>query len=331
MNQEFIDLLRAVAEGYPAVQVPNGPPEVPWILNAVEQAAIGELPPYIGMGNPDADILLVGCEQALEPMIDAQIIWHELVLNHAHWHDIVVNHHRTPSHDPTLLLRQPPFAGFSPYNPLLWPATWQKVVAARGNHTYCGMWKAVNCGAGNADVNGLGRLEPDAAKNWQWHLFDKVFLTELNVRVAKRSADAQFNGLEGPRYDFMSGIGASFYQRFKTVVIYAGGNPRYIGTPRSARRLSLITLFNPNLQLAHRHVHTFNVMIHPPGAAHGPIPYTSLSVEEYTNGNGRRLLIAPHLSRENGKRAALAVQHLLCNPIGVGTAVALGFDPVNQG
>ncbi len=317
MNQEFIGLVRAVANGYQAVPVPDGPPEVSWIRDAVEQAASGKLPPYIGMGNPDADILLVGCEQALEPTdgIDAQIIWHELVLNHAHWHDIVVNHLLTPSHDPVLLHRQPPFAGFSPYNPLLWPATWQKVVAARGNHTYCGMWKVVNCGVGNADVNGLGRLNPVDAENWQWRLFDKAFLTELNVRVAKRSGDTQYNGLEGPRYDFMAGIGAPFYQRFKTVVIYAGRNPRYVGTPNSGIRLNLITLFNPNLQLRHRHVHTFNVMIHPPGAVHGPIPYTSLSVEEYSTGDGRRLLIAPHLSRENGKRAALAVQHLLCNPL----------------
>ncbi|MBK9288862.1 MAG: hypothetical protein IPN38_14530 [Flavobacteriales bacterium] len=101
---------------------------------------------YIGMGNPDADVLLVGCEKALEeeqePM---RSIWaHEFLYNQEHWSDIVKHHTGTDhsvihpcSCDPDKL------AGFTPYSPILFAPT-ASIVKRRGGHTYRGMERLVS-------------------------------------------------------------------------------------------------------------------------------------------------------------------------------------------
>jgi len=240
----------------------------------------------------------VGKEKALDAG-DAYywpIILHELLLNHPHWYDIVVNHPHAWAHDPLLLNRPHPFTGFNPYNPLLLPATWPRVTG-RGFHTYQGMWLAVDHGTTINDVTGLGRLTNAAAESWQWRLFDKVFITELSIVVARNSTAAPTpfrlnEWLQSPRYRFMSGMAAPFYRRFKTVVIYARvDNRRYVGAPGSPERLALVRIFNPTLTHADMHL-----------LANG-------AVQEYANGTGARVLITPHLSGDANR--ALTVQPLL--------------------
>ena len=298
MNQQFIDLVTHMREAYTQWEVPPAgtPLTEELIREAIAGIQNGIYPDYIGMGNPDADILFVGKEKALDPgkLIDQPIILHELLLNHPHWYDIVVNHTNKGSHDTALLQRPHPFTGFSPYNPLLLPTTWARVTG-RGFHTYQGMWLAVNDGGTINDVTGLGTMTPPQAEAWQWRLFDKVFITELSIQVARSSSKVRFKlkeWLQSPRYRFMSGMAAPFYQRFKTVVIYAGvNNRRYVGAPGSPERLALIQIFNPTLTHADMHV-----------LANG-------AVQEYANGTGARVLITPHLSGNAGR--ALTVQPLL--------------------
>jgi hypothetical protein len=328
MNEEFINLINAIADHYAPVWARPNPLNGEWIAGAVQGAVDGEIPPYVGMGNPDADILMVGREKALNPADAAywDIILHELILNHAHWYDIVHDHADVHPHEVALLGRGAPFTWFSPYNPLRWLPTWT-MVTGPGHHTYQGMWTAVNCNTGNADVNGLGQLNAAAAEAWQWRLFDKVFITELNLRVAKSSRKTRFKlteWLEGPRFAFMAGMGAAFYQRFKTVVIYTGVNGAYVGQSGSAERLSLLQLFNPALGHADRHVHTFDLLWQHRGIGHAPVPYSSMRIEEYASGDGRRLLIMPHLSGSQGRIAAAAIQHLLCIEHGAGAAAGQG-------
>jgi hypothetical protein len=300
MNQQFIDLVTRMAQEYePWNHLPPGTPLTEELIReAIAGIQAGTHPDYIGMGNPDGDILFVGKEKALAPgkLIDQPIILHELLLNHPHWYDIVVNHPNKGSHDPALLQRPHPFTGFSPYNPLLLPTTWARVTG-RGFHTYQGMWLAVNRGTTINDVTGLGTMTPPQAEAWQWRLFDKVFITELSIQVARMSNEAptpfrSTEWLQSPRYRFMSGMAAPFYQRFKTVVIYAGvNNRRYVGAPGSPERLALIQIFNPTLTHADMQV-----------LANG-------AVQEYANGTGARVLITPHLSGNAGR--ALTVQPLL--------------------
>ncbi len=298
MNPEFIKLINAIAAGDYAA--PPEPLNGAWIAEAIQRAIDRKNPPYLGMGNPDADILMVGREKALNPQDQAywNIILHELVLNHAHWYDIVHHHAAVHPHDPALLGRAVPFTGFSPYNPLLWLSTWE-MVTGQGHHTYQGMWTAVNYSTRNADVNGLGRLDAAAAEAWQWRLFDKVFITELNLQVAKSSRKTKFKlaeWLRRPRYTFMAGMGAPFYRRFKTVVIYTGLDNDYVGNHGERNRLDLVQLFNPTL------THDNRVVLHQNGQ----------TVEEYTTANGSRVLITPHLSGADGWGAAAAIQQLLC-------------------
>jgi hypothetical protein len=302
MNQQLIDLVMQMDQNFGQLELlPLGaPPNGVWMRKAMEGILNGDHPDYIGMGNPDADILLVGREKALDPAnpLYWPIIAHELLLNHAHWRDIVLHHRAVPRRDVALLRRAQPFTGFSPYNPLLFPLTWQ-LVSARGAHTYRRMWLAVNEGALPPQVAGLAQMDQAAREAWQWMLFDKVFITELNMKVALNAAKAQFDlrkWLGGPRHQFMAGLAAPFYQRFKTVVIYAGvNNRRYVGAPGTPQRLALVKLFNPTL------THADLVVLHPLG----------LHVEQYANEHGARVLLTPSLFMHVGVDSALAIQQLL--------------------
>jgi hypothetical protein len=301
MNQQFIDLVTRMTEEYePCNHLPAGaPPTEEVIREAIARIQAGTCPDYIGMGNPDADILLVGREKALDPgsPTDRPIILHELLLNHPHWYDIVVNHPNVGSHDPVMLGRPHPFTGFSPYNPLLFTDTWN-IIARKGAHTYRRMWLAVNCGTGVDQVAGFNQMNNQQRQAWSWGLFDKVFITELSMQVARSSSNVRFKlkeWLQGPRYHFMSGMAAPFFQRFKTVVIYAGvKNRRYVGAPGSAERLALVRLFNPTLTHAHMH------------------PLANGAVQGYANGFGARVLITPSLFMHVGIQSALTIQRLIC-------------------
>ena len=71
---------------------------------------------YLGMGNPDSKILLVGSEKALSPTHEEDMIIrnHELLNNHYQWYDII-NHYNylTDNFDSVILKRGHAFAGSS--------------------------------------------------------------------------------------------------------------------------------------------------------------------------------------------------------------------------
>jgi hypothetical protein len=304
MNQQFIDLVTRMAQEYePWNHLPPGTPLTEELIReAIAGIQNGIYPDYIGMGNPDADILLVGREKALDPdePHDRPIILHELLLNHPHWYDIVVNHPNKGSHDAALLQRPHPFTDFSPYNPLLFQDTRHRV-ARKGSHTYRRMWLTVNRGATAHQLRGLSRMNNQQQEAWSWGLFDKVFITELSIQVARKSNEAPTpfrltEWLQSARYRFMSRMAAAFYRRFKTVVIYAGVNDtgvKYVGAPGSPERLALVQIFNPSL--THNHMHL---------RANG-------MVQEYANGSGARVLITPTLFMQVGVRSALTIQPLI--------------------
>jgi hypothetical protein len=300
MNQQFIDLVKQMRAACAQWKVPpSGTPLTEELIReAIAGIQAGTHPDYIGMGNPDADILLVGREKALDPdePHDRPIILHELLLNHPHWYDIVVNHPNRGSHASALLQRPHPFPDFSPYNPLLFQDTRDRV-ASNGPHTYRRMWLTVNQGATADQLRGLSRMNKQQQEAWSWGLFDKVFITELSIQVARSSSKVPFKlneWLQNARYRFMSGMAAPFYRRFKTVVIYAGvKNHDYVGAPGSPERLALVQIFNPSL--THNHMHL---------RANG-------MVQEYANGSGARVLITPTLFMQVGVRSALTIQPLI--------------------
>lgn len=134
---------------------------------------------------------------------------------------------------------------------------------------------------------------------WSWGLFDKVFITELSIQVARKSTEAPTpfrltEWLQSARYRFMSGMAAPFYRRFETVVIYAGVKTHdYVGAPGSPERLHLVKLFNSTL------THD-DMRLLADGA-----------VQEYANGSGARVLITPSLFMHVGVRSALTIQPLI--------------------
>lgn len=300
MNQQFIDLVTRMAQEYePWNHLPPGTLLTEELIReAIAGIQAGTHLDYIGMGNPDADILLVGREKALDPdkPHDRPIILHELLLNHPHWYDIVVNHTNTGSHDPALLQRPHPLTDFSPYNPLLFQDTRDRV-ARKGSHTYRRMWLAVNRGAIAHQLRGLSRMNNHQQEAWSWGLFDKVFITELSIQVARSSSKVRFKlkeWLQSPRYRFMAGMAAPFYRGFEKVVIYAGVNEQdYVGAPGSRERLALVQIFNPSL--THNHMHF---------RANG-------MVQEYANGFGARVLITQSLFMHMGGASALTIQPLI--------------------
>jgi len=157
----------------------------------------------------------------------------------------------------------------------------------------------------------LTALAPAAREAWTWNLFEKVFISELNMKVARSSSQTSFrlrDWLSGPRYTFMAGIAAPFYTRFKTVVIYAGVNKTdYVGAQGTSERLELVRIFNPSLNHCDMH----------------PLAPMGQHVEEYANGTGARVLITPSLFMHVGIASALAIQHLLCTPSGQPASVSL--------
>ncbi len=224
---------------------------------------------YIGMGNPDADVLLVGCEKALEeeqePM---RSIWaHEFLYNQEHWSDIVKHHTGTDPFDPSLLLRPDKLAGFNPYSPILFAPT-ASIVKRKGGHTYRGMERLVSA------YEARGSLAPTTSLFDSVHftksIFSRVFITELSDKVALRSADAGFDVktfIGGPRHRFMSSMASEFYQGFRTVVLYCGRNAKYVGRTGTPEREAILRIFNPAVSHTQLTVHSgFDVYAPPKGA-----------------------------------------------------------------
>jgi len=236
--------------------------------------------PYVGMGNPDSNILMVGTEKALNadnPNNDHEsILIHELCLNVAHWNNLLVEYNYLDNPFDLMLLERPlPFAGFNPFSPLLFEIT-HNMVYGKGGRTYYGIQRLVN----HYEVlHNLPVTNAFETINFNNSTFSKCFITEISANPAINQMQAAFklnHFFEGDRYNFMTNEAAAFYQSFSTVVIYAGKNKKYVGQEGTENRLNIIRIFNPNLE--HFHIHRMENHIY------------------YDNGEVARVILCRHLA-----------------------------------
>jgi hypothetical protein len=238
-----------------------------------------ELNNYLGMGNPNADILLVGTEKALDPTkpVYASIINHELTMNLKHWQDILSHYNSLKeSLDSVLLTRPSPLSGFNPFNPLLFPST-RKIVSGRTGHTYYGLQRLINQYEVIHSLPATNILEQGTYKNCT---FSRCFITEISADPARTQREAKFKLSDffvSSRFSFMTGLASDFYTSFKTVLIYAGKNARYVGKEGTPNRLKIIQMFNPTLD--HK-----DLKISPQGYIY------------YDNSKGARVILCRHLA-----------------------------------
>jgi len=210
---------------------------------------------YIGMGNPDSSLLLVGSEKALDNQKHQGIIHHELHHNWSHWADIVNHHsHLVDPYDIVLLKRGGDLVDFNPFNPLFLAET-RSIVLPLGGHTYKKIKGLINSPYKKA-IHDLNPLTTPFAIN----VFSKCFITELSADPALNQNTAKFNlknFISSSRYDFMRYGDAGFYKGFKTVLLYFGKNDKYIGTVGSAERLAILKIFDPEID--HQHIKTVKI------------------------------------------------------------------------
>lgn len=204
--------------------------------------------PYIGMGNPDSKLLLVGAEKALDhtnPLL-LPIFKHELILNYSHWCDIVNNHlSKTAPFDSILLSRGGVLNDFNPFSPLLFPATITRV-RSRGRHTYRKMEIIINwilshiCGL---PATSIWEHRPSHYSN---STFSKCFITELSdiPALKNKKFDYPIFNISPRGKKMISGKLGLFYQDFEKIVIY---NKSYCGSRGSIQRDEIIKIFNPSL------------------------------------------------------------------------------------
>ena len=247
---------------------------------------------YVGMGNPDSEILLVGSEKALNitQQPDIAIAEHELYQNHNHWRDILNNYHHPLINpfEPMLMERMAPLSGFNPFNPLLFTPTADRVMGKAG-HTYYGMQRLINAYQiqnGNPPLNIFNIA-------FEQNTFSKVFLTELSATPASNQGVANFNldqFLQSPRYNFLThDTTYNFFSTFRTVVLYFGRNNTYAGNLGTEQRLQIARIFNRNLSHLHGQVIAAN------------------NVEVYISDTCPRVVFCRHLSQGFSREAANAI------------------------
>jgi hypothetical protein len=241
---------------------------------------------YVGMGNPNADILLIGSEKAINPLDlnYGPILKHELELNIDHWIDLLDNYnHLENPFDLNLLNRNPPpLNGFNPFNPLFLEQT-AKIVGNRSGHTYAGMMRLINSVYNQI----FGLYTNDFTSN----AFSKIFISELSTKTALNQNAAKFNltnFLASDRYNFLTTTASNFYRNFKTIVIYCGRNNKYVGKLGTENRLKVIQIFNPTLS----HMDLIN------------IETTSSPIQIYNNGLGSKVILCRHLAAGFGNNMA---------------------------
>ncbi len=198
---------------------------------------------YLGMGNPNSDILIVGKEKALDlnDEVYYPIINHESLLNINHWTDLIQNYNNLedPFHN-ILLQRIGNLNGFNPFSPLLFPQI-ANIVHHNGGHTYQKISYLISL------VYPVTNLFENIL--FENSIFSKFFLTEINHTPALNNANFNLtNFMNGPRYNFMSA--SDFYKSFRIVIVHVGLNsPKYIGSRFSVGRYQLLrSLFNKNLE-----------------------------------------------------------------------------------
>ncbi|WP_296618486.1 hypothetical protein [Marivirga sp.] len=155
-------------------------------------------PYYIGFGNPEADLLIVGQEKAFNAFNNPELMLYESINNTFQWSKLAQN----PDTDEIL---------FDPRNPRKYHDK-----KLKGNHT----WSKYSI---LADAfYGINSCHENIKKDWDKNLgetlFDKAFITELNVTPAANNSgiyltDERKKLLQNP-----------FFKKFKAVV-FAIGNP----------------------------------------------------------------------------------------------------------
>ncbi len=247
---------------------------------------------YLGMGNPDSKILLVGSEKALSPTHEEDMIIrnHELLNNHYQWYDII-NHYNylTDNFDSVILKRG---HAFNPFNPLLLALIANRVRGKSG-HTYYGMQRLINAyQALNYDPD-LRIFSPAFHQN----TFSKIFITELSIKTARNQKAANFNldeFLRSERYSFLiENMTYQFFSTFKTIILYFGKNIRYIGNPETAKRLQIINIFNRSLYHSNRTIYR----------------HEQKTIEVYQGLKGPKIVLCRHLSAGFGMNEALLTAH----------------------
>jgi hypothetical protein len=239
---------------------------------------------YIGMGNPNSNLLLVGSEKAFDVNLQPLIAHHELYHNYGHWKDIVLNYnHHKNSYDELLLNRLHPLNSFNPFNPLFLDDT-RQIVMPLGGHTYNKIKRLVN---DFLNIHHLPETEinPNAApgNNFDLNTFSKCFITDLSSMPAINQNQAKFKldeFLQSERYNFMLHHASSFYQDFKTTILYFGKNTNYIGNVNSPQRLSVLRIFNPDITHADRRTVNRN----------------GIEFECYIPKNGSKLILSYHFT-----------------------------------
>jgi hypothetical protein len=189
---------------------------------------------YIGMGNPDSEILFVGQEKALNvnDEIYIPIVNHESVLNYAHWNDIVSKYLKIiENFSPDLMTRLEPLNGFNPFSPMLFPPT-AAIVRPLGGHTYKKIGALLNARIG---VRNLNIFETNIFTD---SIFSECFITEISDKPSLTRAG---NPMTPSRSSFISSN--EFYRSFKTVVVHVGLNSRdYIYPRNSAERYNFLNI-----------------------------------------------------------------------------------------
>ena len=256
---------------------------------------------YVGMGNPNSDLLLVGNEMALDSShsIHSSIFRHECTLNIEHWYDIIAHYnHLINPFDPILLKRIAPLTGFNPFNPLLFSLT-RSIVLGKHGHTYYGMERLINH---FEKIDGFTQTNIEETINWIICSFSKFFITELNINPSKTSSTSKFNVKDfvgtnktskpSKRYNFINKGDLDFYKSFKTVIIYAGSKLNYVGKVASIEREKIIQIFNPKLSNS-------NLKSSPSG------------IKFYDCGTGARVIISRHFSSGFGHTTAKDLASLI--------------------
>jgi hypothetical protein len=206
--------------------------------------------PYVGLGNPDANLLLVGSEKKNEKEFPI-IYQHELVYNYAHWSNLVKDYlnYKDALH-PKLKLRGGLLNHFNPFSPLTLDETCYTVYI-KGNHTYKRIETIIN-----KILLNFHSLPPKSIFNispykYDDSIFSKCFLTELSDKpMPRQNGKWDFDKFKKSQRgkQMKDGNLGNFYRSFNKVVIYAGKN--YTGEVGSLQREEIIRLFNLNLSNA---------------------------------------------------------------------------------
>ena len=185
--------------------------------------------PYIGMGNPDSDLLFVGSEKAFDVNVSTQIDKNERVLNFHHWADIVKNHNKIEDHlHPKLKLRNSILRGFNPFSPLSFEETALDVYGV--NHTYKKIEKIINS---RIPIFSKAIVTSDifevTPKKFCNSTFNYCFHTDLSDVPKKRQNHGVIFDFEkykdSARYQHIeNGTLGRFYNSFKFIIIYEISN-----------------------------------------------------------------------------------------------------------